>query len=64
MKRRILILETAKTARTPEVVANRSGALTVGDLREYLEKYDEDDFVVISHDRGLTFGTLYDPEDY
>ncbi len=62
MKRRTLILETARTGYTPEQVTSHPGALTVADLMSYLEKYDEDDFVVISHDGGYTYGTLYDPE--
>jgi hypothetical protein len=32
--------------------------MTVGELMGILEDYDEDDVVVLSHDRGYTYGGL------
>ena len=32
--------------------------ITVGELIEFLEDYDEDTEILLSHDSGYTFGTL------
>lgn len=32
--------------------------VTVGDLIQFLEDFNEDDIIILSHDRGYTFGTL------
>lgn len=32
--------------------------LTVGELREFLEQYEDDTLIFLSHDRGYTYGTL------
>ena len=58
MKRETIIFEAARIGYTPDQVTSRAGALTVGDLIAYLEDYDEDDYIVISHDNGYTFGSL------
>ena len=36
--------------------------ITVRDLIDILEQFDEDDLVFLSHDNGYTYGTI--PEDY
>lgn len=33
-------------------------AMTVGELISFLEDYDEDTLVVLSHDNGYTYGSL------
>lgn len=33
-------------------------AMTVRELIEQLEQYDDDDIVVLSHDNGYTYGTV------
>ena len=38
-------------------VADR--AMTVEDLRELLEDYEDDDLIIISHDNGYTYGSLW-----
>jgi len=32
--------------------------ITVGELREFLEQYEDDTLIFLSHDRGYTYGTL------
>lgn len=32
--------------------------LTVGELREFLEQYEDEALIFLSHDRGYTYGTL------
>ena len=48
------------------IEANREGyapyqierTMTVGELREYLEEYDDEMPVYLSHDRGYTYGGI------
>lgn len=35
-----------------------SAPLTVGELREFLEQYEDETQIFLSHDRGYTYGTL------
>lgn len=39
-------------------IENVCNPITVGDLKWLLEEFDDDDEIIISHDRGYTFGTL------
>lgn len=32
--------------------------MTVGELRAFLEDYDDDTLFILSHDRGYTYGTI------
>lgn len=32
--------------------------LTAGELREFLEQYEDNTLIYLSHDRGYTYGTL------
>lgn len=36
--------------------------MTVGELREFLEDYDDDTLFILSHDNGYTFGSIRDDE--
>ena len=38
--------------------------MTVGELIGILQDYDEEDLIIISHDRGYTYGTLSSPDYY
>lgn len=40
------------------------GPMTVAELRDILEEYDDDTLVVLSHDRGYTYGSLTYPDYY
>lgn len=57
MIRVAVVFEAERTGYSIEQMAD--GALTVGELREMLEFYDDDTIVVISHDSGYTYGSLY-----
>ena len=39
-------------------------AMTVGELKELLEDYDDDTLFVLSHDRGYTYGSIKYPAYY
>lgn len=39
-----------------------SNAYTVGELRDVLSRFDEDDWVFLLFDRGYTYGTLCDSD--
>lgn len=54
-----LVIETSRTAYSPSQVKQ---TMTVGELIELLEDYDENMPVVLSHDNGYTYGgiTQYD----
>ena len=36
-------------------------AMTVGELKELLEDYNDDDLFILSHDRGYTYGSISYP---
>lgn len=55
--RTAVVFEAERNGYAIEQIAD--GALTVGELREMLEFYDDDNLVVISHDSGYTYGSLY-----
>ena len=37
--------------------------MTVGELQAILDEYDDDTLIILSHDRGYTYGTL-NSQDY
>lgn len=49
-------IETSRTGYTVSQVANKT--LTVGELIELLQDYDEDAPIVFSNDNGYTYGEL------
>ena len=51
----IIVFHVADEAFTPRSVIN---PMKVGDLRDFLEDYDENDVVVIAIDGGVAYGTL------
>ena len=53
---RVIVFEAKRDGYSIDQVANY--AMTVGELISYLEDYEEDDVVIISHDNGYTFGSL------
>lgn len=38
--------------------------MTVGDLKDLLEDYEDDTVIILSHDNGYTYGTLRDCDSY
>lgn len=51
----ILKIETAREEYAPQEVRN---TMTVGELISFLQDYDEDMEVVLSFDRGYTYGGI------
>ena len=58
MEAKVITLETRRTGYSVDQVVDKT--ITVGELRDYLENFDEDDFVMFSNDNGYTFGELTD----
>jgi hypothetical protein len=50
-----LVIEAERTAYSIEQLR---GAVTVGDLKMFLEGRDDNEWIVLSHDNGYTYGTL------
>lgn len=53
-----LVFEAPRTRYSMDL----DNAMTVGELRELLEDWDDDTQIIISHDNGYTYGTLEQPE--
>lgn len=54
--RSAIVFEVDRSGYSIDQVADK--ALTVGDLKEMLESYDDDTLVIWSHDNGYTYGAL------
>lgn len=50
----IVIVETPRTDYSAREAARKS--IKVKELKEILERYDDDDVIVTSHDNGYTYG--------
>ena len=54
--REAVIFEASRDGYGIDQIADR--AMTVGELIDMLEDYDEDTLVVMSHDNGYTYGSI------
>lgn len=54
--RTALVFEASRDGYGIDQIADR--AMTVGELRELLEHYEDDTLFVLSHDSGYTFGSI------
>ena len=69
MPRCILMIEGNRNAYEPDQI---SSTMSVGELREYLEQYNDDTPVMLRNDRGYTYGSIseydfhetYDRDEY
>lgn len=52
----VLIFEARREGYSIDQILN--GAMTVGELKDYLEDYDDETLFVLSHDRGYTYGSI------
>lgn len=50
-----LIIEARRTAYSPKDIRR---TMTVGELIRYLEDYNEDTPIILSHDNGYTYGEI------
>lgn len=57
-EKRALIFEAGRDGYSVDQVKDR--AMTVGELKRILEDYDDDDLIILMHDRGYTYGSLDD----
>lgn len=55
MAKKVLVFEAPRTGYGIDQV-NRP--MTVGELRAFLEDYDDDMAIICSHDNGYTYGSL------
>jgi hypothetical protein len=55
MSAKFLVFDADRTAYGIDQIER---PMTVGELREFLKDFDEDDAIILSHDRGYTYGTL------
>ena len=63
-----VVFEAERTGYSISQVKDR--AMTIGELRELLADYDDDDLFILSHDNGYTYGSIssrdmqeMDPDD-
>lgn len=56
MRRTAVVFEARRTGYAISDVSD--SAMTIRELIGYLEMYDDDDIVIISHDNGYTYGSL------
>ena len=54
--RNAMVFEANKDGYGIDQIAD--GAMTVGELKSLLEDYEDDTLVVLSHDRGYTYGSI------
>lgn len=54
--RRAVVFEAPRDGYGIDQIADR--AMTVGELIEFLQDFDEDTLFVLSHDRGYTYGSI------
>lgn len=55
--RQALVFEAGRNAYSIGGAGERE-AMTAGELRRLLEDYDDDTLIILSHDRGYTYGSL------
>ena len=58
MSKQVLIIEAKREGYTIEQAENEREAITVGELMQMLEEFDEDTKVYISNDNGYTYGSV------
>ena len=58
MSRQVLIIEAKREGYSIEQAENEREAITVGELMQMLEGFDEGTKVYISNDNGYTYGSV------
>lgn len=58
MSKQVLIIEAKREGYSIEQAENEREAITVGELMQMLEEFDEDTKVYISNDNGYTYGSV------
>ena len=58
MNKPVILIEAKREGYTIEQAENEREAITVGELMQMLEDFDEDTKVYISNDNGYTYGSV------
>ena len=58
MSKQVIIIEAKREGYSIEQAENERTAITVGELMQLLEDFDEDTKVYISNDNGYTYGSV------
>lgn len=58
MSKQVIIIEAKREGYTIEQAENEREAITVGELMQMLENFDEDAKVYISNDNSYTYGSV------
>ena len=58
MDRQVIIIETPRTDYSVEQVICNHNTIKVKDFKELLECYDDEAFIITSHDGGYTYGPI------
>ena len=58
MSKQVIIIEAKREGYTIGQAENEREAITVGELMQMLEDFDEDTKVYISNDNGYTYGSV------
>ena len=58
MSKQVIIIEAKREGYSIEQAENERTAITVGELMQMLEEFDEDTKVYISNDNGYTYGSV------
>lgn len=58
MSKQVIIIEAKREGYTIEQAENEREAITVGELMQMLEDFDEDTKVYISNDNSYTYGSV------
>ena len=58
MSKQVIIIEAKREGYSIEQAENEREAITVGELMQMLEGFDEGTKVYISNDRGYTYGSV------
>ena len=58
MSKQVIIIEAKREGYTIEQAENEREAITVGELMQMLEDFDEGTKVYISNDNGYTYGSV------
>lgn len=56
MEKQVLIIEARREGYSTKQVYN---TMTVGELKEYLDQFEDDVPVYLSHDNGYTYGGIH-----
>lgn len=60
MKKTVITIDTTRSAYSIDQLLENYTTMTVGELKEILDQYDNDSPIMLKNDNGYTYGHLYD----